>query len=100
MILEFFILVLFMGIFVLLNNNNKTNKTYASLPKPEERQQACGTARVVKDKAVQFIHTGCSVDRKASFDDAISGASPFGDDGFVWDQENALLGGGYEYGNL
>lgn len=101
MILEFLIIVLFLAIFVLLNQNDQVQEVSASaLPAPEERQQVCGTARVVKDKALQLIHTGCSIDRKATFHEAVPGASPFGDDGFKWDQENALLGGGYTLGNL
>ena len=105
MILEILIFVLFAGIFVLLINGNpmktnSNNKYEQCQPEPEERQQLCGTARVVKNKAVEFIHTGCSVDRKATFDHAVPGASPFGDDGFKWEQENALMGGGYELGNL
>ncbi len=66
----------------------------------EDRQQLCGTARVVEGNKLKFIHTGCSVDRKASFDEVMPGTSPFGEDGFEWEQENVLLGGGYTLGNL
>ena len=104
MILEILIFVLFLAIFVLMNGQNQktVNQKNGNMiqPPPEERQQLCGTARVVKDKALELIHTGCPIDRKATFDDFMPGASPFGEDGFPWEHENALLGEGYTMGNL
>lgn len=100
MILEILIIVLFTGIFVLVTRNNRiTKKNNCTVP-TLDRQQLCGVARVVDDNKVQFIHSGCTIDRKATFDDAIPGASPFGNDGFEWEHENALIGDGYTLGNL
>jgi hypothetical protein len=102
MILDILIIVLFTGIFVLATRKNETStKKNKCPPIPTlDRQQLCGIARVVDDNKVQFIHSGCTIDRKASFDEAVPGASPFGDDGFKWEHENALIGNGYTLGNL
>ena len=84
MILEILIIVLFTGIFVLASRNygTITKKNKCPLVPTLDRQQLCGVARVVDNNKVQFIHSGCTIDRKATFDDAVPGASPFGDDGF------------------
>jgi hypothetical protein len=99
MILEILIIVLFIGIYILATRKNETIRKCPPVP-TLDRQQLCGVARVVEDNKLKFIHSGCTVDRKASFDDAVPGASPFGDDGFKWEHENALIGNGYTLGNL
>ncbi len=104
MILDFLIIILIITIVLTMNKKNMIikdkNKLNINEILVEERQQLCGIARVVQDNKVEFIHTGCSVDRKASFDESMPGTSIFGDDGFVWDQENALIGNGYTNGYL
>lgn len=99
MIFEFLGIVLFLAIFFVFSKKSEKSKNNKQIP-VEKRQQLCGTARVVEDNKLKFIHTGCSVDRKATFDEVMPGTSPFGDDGFEWEHENALIGEGYTMGNL
>lgn len=90
MILEILGIILFLAIIIYYYKSNKNEKSKSK--QPENRQQLCGTARVVENNKLKFIHTGCSVDRKATFHEEMPGTSPFGDDGFEWEQENSLLG--------
>lgn len=77
--------------------SNSSINQYIDIP-INERQQRCGMARVVEDNKVKYIHTGCTIDRKASFDDSMPGTGPFDQDNFKWEHENALLEKGYTYG--
>ena len=98
MILEILIIILFgMITFLIWNGNKKSIKLENN---PLETQQLCGMSRVMDDNKLKYIHSGCTIDRAATFDDSMPGESPFGDDGFEWEHENALLGNGYEFGNL
>ena len=105
MILEILILALFIGICVLSQCNIDFLKKMVFMTEntklssePVQRQQKCGATIVNDNGKNTFIHTGCSVDRKATFTDTMPGESPFGEDGFEWDQENGLMGTGTSAG--
>ena len=98
MILEILIIVLFGLIsFLIWNGNMKSMKLENN---PNNTQQLCGMSRVVEDNKLKYIHSGCTIDRAATFDEMMPGESPFGEDGFEWEHENALIGKGKTDGNL
>lgn len=59
--------------------------------KLENRQQLCGMARVVEDNKIKYIHSGCHILRHGDYNEEMPGTSPWGDDGFSWNQEHTLL---------
>lgn len=87
--IEFLIIFLFVVIIYLGFYKNKIlNKINDIKPLNNEPQQICGMARVLdKDNKLVFIHTGCSVEPKGSYDETMPGLSPFGDDDYDWDKE-------------